>query len=364
MFDQLSLSVIIPFYNAKHNIKNCLDVLSKLNFKKPFEIILIDDASKDNGREIIKIYKSLNIQLYTLAVNSGPSAARNVGILKAKGKYIYFLDVDDTIDPNTFEILFNVLNEDDYDLVFSDKKWIEKSKNQRHNSFDYLSDKVFNNIDLDKIMWTRFNDSMAAGKIFGLTGRLMKRSLIVDNNILFDERLRYLEDDNFMWNFLAYSNKARYIRNQLYNYHIYPGLNTASSDGIKSSFSITNLKMVKENIEASLKIRKFLDSDSKKLANQGFIFLLIGALISYSRSIILKKVESNEGIKHLELLIREALSDEDVSSQIKYYSKSKDESFLIPLAIRMKSHKLLKYACIRRAKKITKIRRKNINIQV
>ena len=123
-----------------------------------------------------------------------------------------------------------------------------------------------------------------------------------------------------------------------------------------------NFKIVKGHIEASLKIRKFLDSDAKKLANQGFIFLLIGALISYSRSIILKKVDSNEGLKHLELLIRETLSDEDVSNQIRHYSKSKDESFLIPLAIKVKSHKLLKYACIRRAKKVTKIRRKNLKI--
>ena len=362
MLDQLSLSIIVPFYNAKNNIKNCLDVLSKLNFEKPFEIILIDDASKDNGREILKIYKSLNIQLYILDINSGPSAARNVGISKSKGKYLYFLDVDDTIDLNTFKVLFNVLNEDDYDLVFSDKKWIEKSKNQRHNVFDYPADKVFNNIDLNKVMWTRFSDPMSAGKIFGLTGRLMKRSLIIDNKILFEEKLRYLEDDTFGWDFLAHVSKARYVRNQLYNYHIYPNLNTASSEGIKRGFSITNFKIVKEHIEASLKIRKFSDIDANILANQGFIFLLIGALISYSRSIILKKVDSNEGLKHLELLIRETLSDEDVSNQIRYYSKSKDESFIIPLAIKVKSHKLLKYACIRRAKKVTKIRRKNLKI--
>lgn len=362
MSDQLGLSIIVPFYNAKNSLKNCLDVLSKLNFEKPFEIILIDDASKDNGREILKIYKSLNIHLYILDINSGPSAARNVGISKSKGKYLYFLDVDDTIDPNTFKVLFNVLNEDDYDLVFSDKKWIEKSKNQRHNVYDYSADKVFNNIDLNKVMWARFSDPMSAGKIFGLTGRLMKRSLIIDNKILFEEKLRYLEDDTFGWDFLAHVSKARYVRNQLYNYHIYPNLNTASSEGIKRGFSISNFKIVKEHIEASLKIRKFSDIDANKLANQGFIFLLIGALISYSRSIILKKMDTNEGLKHLELLIRETLSDEDVSNQIRYYSKSKDESFIIPLAIKLKSHKLLKYACIRRAKKITKIRRKNLKI--
>ena len=82
---------------------------------------MIDDASQDSGKEIIKRYKSLNIHLHVLNTNSGPATARNVGILNSKGKYLYFLDVDDEIEDETFNILFDVVKEDDYDLVFSDK---------------------------------------------------------------------------------------------------------------------------------------------------------------------------------------------------------------------------------------------------
>jgi len=358
MSEQLSLSIIVPFYNAKNSIKTCLDGLLKQDFKKPFEVIMIDDASKDNSKEIIKRYKSLNIHLHVLDTNSGPAAARNVGILNSKGKYLYFLDVDDEIDDETFNILFDVVKEDDYDLVFSDKKWIENSKNQRDNIFDYTADRTFYIKDLDEIMWTRFNDPMSAGKIFGLTGRLMKRSLIEEHNILFNEKLRYLEDDAFVWDFLAYVKKAKYIRKQLYYYNIHPNLNTASSDGIKRGFPISNFKIVKDHVKKSLQIRKFSNADIKKISDQGFIFLLIGGLVSYSRSILQNKIGFDEGINHLRLIIKETLADLEVLGAIENYSRSKEESFLIPLAIKFKSRKLLEFASINRAKKIIKIRTK------
>lgn len=359
MSEQLSLSIIVPFYNAKNSIKTCLDGLLKQDFKKLFEVIMIDDASKDNSKEIIKRYKSLNIHLHVLDTNSGPAAARNVGILNSKGKYLYFLDVDDEIDDENFNILFDVIKEDDYDLVFSDKKWIENSKNLRNNIFDYTADRTFYIKDLDEIMWTRFNDPMSAGKIFGLTGRLMKRSLIEEHNILFNEKLRYLEDDAFVWDFLAYVKKARYIRKQLYYYNIHPNLNTGSSDGIRRGFPISNFKLLKDHIKKSLQIRKFSKVDTKKISDQGFIFLLIGGLISYSRSILQNKVDFDEGIKHLRLIIKNTLLDEDVLDAIKSYKRSKDESFLIPLAIKLRSSKLLEFASIKRAKELAKIRTKS-----
>ena len=51
MFDRIAVSIIIPVYNAKSYIKNCLDVLLKQNFKEKFEIIMVDDASTDNSFE-------------------------------------------------------------------------------------------------------------------------------------------------------------------------------------------------------------------------------------------------------------------------------------------------------------------------
>ena len=117
MSSQLYVSVIVPFYNAEIHIKKCLDVLRNQDFNKLFEVIMVDDGSTDNSQNIIKEYNYHGLQLYSLSKNSGPAAARNVGLKKAKGEYIFLLDVDDAIDPNTLTLLYNVANETNCDYV-------------------------------------------------------------------------------------------------------------------------------------------------------------------------------------------------------------------------------------------------------
>ena len=66
MTENYSVTVIIPFFNAQHFIKDSLDKLAKQDFEKPFEIIMVDDASTDSGKEIIKNYKLKGLKLYSL----------------------------------------------------------------------------------------------------------------------------------------------------------------------------------------------------------------------------------------------------------------------------------------------------------
>ena len=122
MFDRIAVSIIIPVYNAKSYIKNCLDVLLKQNFKEKFEIIMVDDASTDNSFEIIQSFKISNLKLIKLIKNSGQSVARNKGLEKAEGEYVYFMDVDDEIDKTLLKSY--ALAENNIDLIFSDFKRI------------------------------------------------------------------------------------------------------------------------------------------------------------------------------------------------------------------------------------------------
>ena len=77
MESPIKISVIIPVYNGESYIKKCLDVLMKQDFDEPYEIIIVDDASTDKSREIIKKFKLQNLKLYSLPFNSGQSAARD-----------------------------------------------------------------------------------------------------------------------------------------------------------------------------------------------------------------------------------------------------------------------------------------------
>ena len=149
MSSHLSISVIVPVYNAEKHLKDCIDCLLSQDFDQKFEILVIDDASTDKSQKIIKEYKSPLIKLVSLKKNKGPASARNEGIKIAKGEYIYFLDADDLISKNSFKILHGKAQANKLDLIMSDKKVIESSKNQRENVFVYnentQADKAFGN---------------------------------------------------------------------------------------------------------------------------------------------------------------------------------------------------------------------------
>ena len=272
MLEQSCVSVIVPFYNAESHIKTCLDVLLNQDFTKPFEIIMVDDASIDNSRNIVKMHDFPGLRLYSLPSNSGPAAARNLGLKKAKGEYVFFLDVDDTITANTLSTLYGIAKETACDLVICDKKWIENSQNQRTNIFIYPADQAFGNSDLMKAMRKRFYDPLPTVGLFDHTGRLIRRSIISDNNILFEEKLRYLEDEAFAWDILAFVRSVRYVRKQLYSYYVHPKINTALSHGLNRGFPVSYFKLVKSHIQNSLKQRGFSAQEIESLGIRHLFF--------------------------------------------------------------------------------------------
>lgn len=102
------ISVIIPMYNPGELLKRMIGSLLRQTYRK-MEILLIDDGSIDNTRVLCqKIIEKDNRFKYFYQKNAGVSAARNNGIMHAKGEYIAFLDADDKIDDDYFEVLMSV----------------------------------------------------------------------------------------------------------------------------------------------------------------------------------------------------------------------------------------------------------------
>jgi|TARA_B110000037_G_C17082828_1_gene490708 glycosyltransferase involved in cell wall biosynthesis len=353
MTTQLAISIIVPFYNAENYIQNCLDVLHGQDFNKSFEVIMIDDASTDKSQNIIKSYNYPGLQLYSLPKNSGPGAARNFGLEKARGEYIFLLDVDDTIEPDTLTLLHDVAKKTGCDLIFPDFKQIENSVNLRDNFFNYSEDKIFNLNEIKEGMKQQIHfNSFGAHGLFGINGRLIKRSIIVNNNLLFEESLRYLEDDTFAWDLLSFVHNARYVRKQLYTYNIYPNTNSAVVAGLSLGFSISSFKLVNNHVKNGLKKKKFSDKEIKILADQALVFYIICALVSYSRSMFLGKVNLEDGIKYRRKIIDEIIYDPYVKKASNNYSCLNGENPWIPRAISWGSRRLLEFVLNKRAKKI------------
>ena len=120
MENQALISVIIPVYNVEKYLCECVDSVLNQTYEN-FEIILVNDGSTDSSGEICDEYVDKDERITVIhQKNGGLSVARNTGLSEANGDYVYFLDSDDYIAKNAFEILLEIAEKDKSDIVFFD----------------------------------------------------------------------------------------------------------------------------------------------------------------------------------------------------------------------------------------------------
>ncbi len=202
----MTISVIIPIYKAEQYIRQCLESVIDQEFNAfDIECILIDDVTPDRSMEIandvISDYHGSNITFVFLRheENRGPSAARNTGISAASGDYLLFLDSDDVFVENTLKTFFSYhLDYPTVDVIMGNTLWMES----RFLSNTPITGKGNSPCLIDdvsllwKLVLRRQIDRLVVNK-------LIRRSLIVDNNLYFDENVTLYEDA--IWTYNLYS---------------------------------------------------------------------------------------------------------------------------------------------------------------
>lgn len=190
------ISIIVPVYNAEMTLKRCVDSILNQKYRE-FELILIDDGSKDRSGEICDEYalKDTRIRVFH-KTNGGASSARNVGLDNAKGKWITFCDSDDYVYPNWLENFYTHVSEV-YDIVcqgMDSNKPLAKTLTLRTHGVNYDG----SNVDV-------FIDLLHVNQILGyLFLKMFRRSIIRNNNIRFDESVTLQEDDIFVIEYLSH----------------------------------------------------------------------------------------------------------------------------------------------------------------
>ena len=208
----VKVSIITPVYNVEKCIERSIkSVISQTN--KDFELLLIDDGSKDRSIEIARSLlenSNINYKIITQE-NSGVSAARNTGIKEASGEYITFLDSDDYIDSRFIELMYEKVSTFKYDLVFCDYAQVDSK---------------------DKVLvqsTTRFLEQDISGRegalkqlncdiTIGMGSALYKTSIIKENNLFFDSNRKYAEDNVFTVKALLKMNKIISVHKVLMYY--------------------------------------------------------------------------------------------------------------------------------------------------
>ncbi len=210
------ISIIVPIYNSEKYLKRCIDSLVNQT-KKELEIILINDGSNDNSEKIIKEYTDKRIK-YIKNKNQGIGKTRNIGIEKSSGKYIMFIDSDDYIEKNTCEELFKKAEKDNLDMVICDFYREDESGNKKE---ERLID--FKNTTIKETPKLLYKVNLSPWN------KLYKTSLIKDNNILFEEELKY-EDTPFVFISMDKAKKIGKINKCLIHYIIHEYSETTIRD--------------------------------------------------------------------------------------------------------------------------------------
>ena len=183
------VSVIIPVYNSEKTLKKCIDSILYQSFKD-FELILVDDGSSDFSPTICDDYAAKDSRVRTFhKENGGVSSARNLGLDKAQGKWVAFIDSDDYV---TDGYLDGVVGHDE-DILFKGYKRFDNNGIAGGKEANDLSDIPF----ISDFISQNVTDSLLRGPVF----KFYKRTLIGDLRFLADMKIG--EDAWFVFNYLA-----------------------------------------------------------------------------------------------------------------------------------------------------------------
>ena len=237
------VSITVPIYNTEKYLKRCLDSILKQTYRN-IEIILVDDGSSDSSSKIIDDYTHKDSRIKAIhQKNAGQSAARNTGIKKATGEFISFVDSDDEIKPIFIETLLS---------LYKDKKTSIAVCGHEYRRVKEASSK---NLYQSPLKPRRKRETQKAyilkllakdGRMYSCNNKLFQASVIQKNNLLFNTKINFSEDTNFVLDYLKYAKgEIAYTPKPLYIYNF----GTDSSTIKKSATIWANWQSAYKNLK-------------------------------------------------------------------------------------------------------------------
>ena len=224
------VSIIIPIYNVEKYLDRCIKTIVDQTYNN-LEIILVDDGSPDNSLVICEKWEKQDNRIRVIhKENGGVSSARNIGLEIATGEYISFIDPDDIIHPNYYDILMSQIGNADC-IICSFKKFSNEIEfenryiytTENMNSMEAIKRGFFNNSDIFYVVWNKIIKTDIAKK---------QR---------FNEEMKNGEDSLFAYNVIISCNEIKYTKAPLYGYYIREdgAVNTIDSYGKMNQVELT-----------------------------------------------------------------------------------------------------------------------------
>ena len=209
------LSFILPCYNVENYIGACLDSLFAQDIpEEEYEVICVNDCSSDCTEKIIRNYqeKYSIIRLFNHTMNKTAGGARNTGLENALGKYVWFVDPDDIIEPNVVRHLLNHCITGDLDILMFNHREINKDGNELSVKSTFINSEVYSGLTYINRF---FEKKLAMISIVWL--EIFKVDFLKKNMINFPEII-FGEDTLFVWRSIILAKRVQSIEEICYVY--------------------------------------------------------------------------------------------------------------------------------------------------
>lgn len=212
----VTISILMPVYNSQEYLKNTVQGVINQSYKE-WELILVDDGSKDNSKNIcIELQKIDNRIRFVNKENTGVSDTRNIALDNAKGKYIAFIDSDDSVHKDYLKILLSSIEKSNGQLAvcgFKERKISTNGQIEELSRVFYPKEVIATEDMKDLIM-----DFGNSGLLNPLWNKLYSRKIIEENNIRFKEEVETGEDFIFNLQYFRKINNICFSKGELYYY--------------------------------------------------------------------------------------------------------------------------------------------------
>jgi len=312
----MKISIIVPIYKVPEKfLRHCIDSLLEQTYDN-VEVILVDDGSPDNCGEICDEYKEKNEKIKVVHKNNGGlSSARNAGVLNATGEYIMFVDGDDWLEADCCKILSDHIDDTNVDLLMFG---MAKDYEDRSIPYKYFLEENHKYCG-EEMEWLQTQVLNYKSNIATATTKLIRKRILIDNNLFHDEELRQ-GAEGIVFNLYLFEKiaSAMFVNRSFYHY-------SYNDISISSTHSEINHKYVVSCFE---RINEYIEKSSnrntlKEWLNNRLLYVVVTTAVSGYFSPDNKESFKEKKSKFLLYLDQPIIKEALLSNNIRYFDRKR-----------------------------------------
>lgn len=344
--DEVKISVVVPIYNGEAYVDRAMECLLSQTLQE-IEVVAVNDGSSDGSLEKLKQWEAKDERVTLIdKKNEGVSVARNTAMAEAKGKYITFLDVDDYVEKNAYELLVKHLEKEDAEASLC--SFFSESETEKE---EVLLPWKTGTVLTEKEIWEQlipwmikvYPEDGVSSNIFGSVWRLcVKRDAWLASGVTFDPVLKIAEDFDFCIRLYNRLQRIVIVTDPLYHYIRWD--NTTLAVYRKNQFQ--------EGISNQIRLKQFLLEEGKYEALKkrfvgSYIDVCIGSLVNFVRP---GAPEKKQVLKELREVV-DQIGEDGIYEEMSLVPLTRNQKLVLSLIKKKQVRLILLLTKVRQARK-------------